>query len=129
MGRLSIVPPRYLEHLYTNDQEETREVLANMTRCSGPGVLCFHWHLHDVPGTGATRYIKAQHGEVLVLLETDLGVEANMAYYQVLARPPATRPLLQAGDMPFNFGLARNLGPNLTAGEVKEEVGGGGGKP
>ena len=55
-----------------------------------------------------------------MLLETDLGVEANMAYYQV---PGLLLPGHQAGDMPFNFGLARNLGPNLTAGEVKEEVG------
>jgi len=50
---------RYLEHIYTNNQPETKVILKELT-----------------------SFIKEKFGEKFVLLETDLDAAENMEYYQ-----------------------------------------------
>ena len=57
-----------------------------------------------------STFVKENFGEdKFVVLETDLGVPEVMDYYQ-------------CGDIPFNFNLARNLGADITAGKLLDEI-------
>ena len=60
--------------------------------------------------TELSEHVKTNYGEdKFVVLETDLGIPEVMDYYQ-------------CGDIPFNFNLARNLGSDITAEKVLEQV-------
>lgn len=73
-------------------------------------------------------FVKEKFGEKFVLLETDLGAVENMDYYQVSSFLEHKDLLLlneifKCGDMPFNFGLARNLKSGFGPEDIREEVG------
>ena len=71
---------RYLEHIYTNNQPETKVILKELTRFVKISQLIVVTELFFVC---QCSFIKEKFGEKFVLLETDLDAVENMEYYQV----------------------------------------------